>query len=90
MLSTGLASEETRYKSYSSLQKRLFVIRSQGRARCIAFYTHRVAAGPAEDVKELVEESLDLNAYLSKNSVNVFCIRVSGDSMTGAGIFNND
>lgn len=90
MLSTMLASKEARHGSYRSLQKGLFVIRSQGKVGCMAFYTHRVAAGPASDVEELVEESLDLNEYLSKNSANVFCIRVSGDSMTGAGICNND
>ena len=92
MLSTGSASTGSRHKPryYSSLQKGLFAIRFQTKAGGIAFYAHRVAAGPAVDVEELLEQSLDLNEYLSKNSAHVFCIRVCGDSMTGAGIFNND
>lgn len=89
MLSTESASKKV-HRSYRSLQQGFFPICSQGKARWMGFYTHRVAAGPASDIEELVEKSLDLNEYLSKNSAHVFCIRVSGDSMTGAGIFNND
>jgi len=90
MLSTELVSKKVRHRSHRSLEQALFVMRSRSRAGWIGFYSHRVPAGPASDVTELVEQTLDLNEYLSKNSANLFCIRVSGDSMTGAGIFNND
>jgi DNA polymerase V len=36
------------------------------------------------------EERLDLNRYLVKHPASTFYVRVSGDSMTGAGINPND
>ena len=64
-------------RSYKYLKEGCFVIR-RAQVGWLAFYTHRVAAGPASDVEELVEQSLDLNAYLGKNAESTFCIRVSG------------
>ena len=42
---------------------------------------------PADDYKE---EKLDLNKYLIKNPVATYFVRVSGDSMIGAGIHSGD
>ncbi len=74
---------------YNHLKMGCFVIRSN-HSGLIAFYSRRVAAGMPSDVEDIVEQQLDLNEYLSQNSDSVFCIRVEGDSMIGAGIYNND
>ena len=53
-------------------------------------YESQVCAGfpsPADDYEEC---ALDLNAYLIRNRAATFFVRVSGDSMTGAGIFSGD
>jgi DNA polymerase V len=42
---------------------------------------------PAEDY---IEGKLDLNLHLVKNPAATFYVRVSGDSMTGAGIHSGD
>ena len=42
---------------------------------------------PAEDHMEL---GIDLNRYLIKNPISTFFLRVSGNSMNNAGIYNND
>ena len=46
----------------------------------------RVAAGFPSPAEDYVEGRLDLNRYLIKHPVATFYVRVSGDSMTGAGI----
>lgn len=56
----------------------------------IPLFNEPVAAGfpsPAEDYQE---EGLDFNKYLVKHPAATFCVRVSGPSMTGAGIFPGD
>tara|TARA_B100000700_G_scaffold141762_1_gene157751 strand:- start:3195 stop:3638 length:444 start_codon:yes stop_codon:yes gene_type:complete len=42
---------------------------------------------PAEDYMEL---GIDLNRELIKHPISTFFLRVSGNSMTNAGIYNND
>jgi DNA polymerase V len=42
---------------------------------------------PADDY---IENTLDLNDYLIDNPVATFMMRVSGDSMIGAGIYDKD
>jgi DNA polymerase V len=53
-------------------------------------FTNNINAGfpsPAEDYED---RKLDLNEHLVKNNAATFFVRVSGDSMTGAGIFPGD
>ncbi|HPE56960.1 MAG TPA: translesion error-prone DNA polymerase V autoproteolytic subunit [Bacteroidales bacterium] len=53
-------------------------------------YSFRIPAGfpsPAEDFKE---NTLDLNDYLIKNKSATFLVKVTGTSMEGAGIFDED
>jgi len=53
-------------------------------------FSSRVTAGfpcPAED---FIEGSLDLNRHLIDHPAATFFLRVSGDSMTGAGIYADD
>jgi len=49
-----------------------------------------VAAGFPSPAENSIEQKLDLNCHLIKNPAATFFLRVSGDSMQGAGIHNND
>jgi len=58
--------------------------------RLFPLATESISAGfpsPAEDYLEL---GIDLNKYLIKNPISTFFLRVSGNSMNNAGIYNND
>ena len=48
------------------------------------------SAGFPSPAENYVEEKLNLNSYLIKNKESSFFVRVSGDSMINAGIFDND
>ena len=52
--------------------------------------TIKVNAGFPSPAENYIEEDLDLNKYLIRNSEATFFTRVSGNSMTEIGIFNND
>ncbi len=56
----------------------------------ILINTIKASAGFPSPAENYIEERLDLNKYLIKNSESTFFIRVSGDSMINAGIRNND
>lgn len=49
-----------------------------------------VKAGFPSPADDFLERKLDLNNYLVPHPAATFLIRVSGDSMVGAGIFDND
>ncbi len=53
-------------------------------------YLSKVAAGFPSPGDNYVERSLDLNEHLVRHKEATFFVRVNGDSMTGAGIFDND
>jgi DNA polymerase V len=53
-------------------------------------YTARPAAGFPAPGDDMVERPLDLNDLLIDNPTATFFVRVSGDSMEGAGIFDGD
>jgi len=46
--------------------------------------------GLSARVEDDMESGLDLNFHLIRNKPATFLMRVSGDAMTGAGIFNGD
>ena len=50
----------------------------------------KVNAGFPSPAENYVEGKLDLNQLLIKNPPATFLVKVSGDSMTGAGIYPND
>lgn len=56
----------------------------------IPFYSSRPAAGFPAPGDDQVENILDINDLVVKNPTSTFFVRVQGDSMTGAGIFNGD
>jgi DNA polymerase V len=49
-----------------------------------------VPAGFPSPAGDYEQESLDLNKFLIKNSAATYFVRVSGDSMLGAGIHSGD
>lgn len=53
-------------------------------------YSSHVPAGFPSPAENYVERTLDLNEYLISNPAATFFVRVSGDSMIGAGIHSND
>lgn len=56
----------------------------------LPFYMSRVQAGFPSPAEDYIEKTLDFNEYLIKNRASTFCMRVHGDSMINAGIFDND
>jgi DNA polymerase V len=53
-------------------------------------YQQPVSAGYPLPAEDYIEGKLDLNLHLVKNPDATFYVRVSGDSMTGAGIHSGD
>lgn len=53
-------------------------------------FSSRPAAGFPAPGDDLVERSLDINAYIVKNPTATFFVRTEGDSMEGARIFSGD
>lgn len=53
-------------------------------------YSAQPAAGFPAPGDDMVERPLDLNDLLIDNPTSTFFVRVSGDSMEGAGIFDGD
>lgn len=53
-------------------------------------YLSCVQAGFPSPADDYVEKALDLNEHLIENPSATFFVRVSGDSMIGAGIHNGD
>ncbi|MGB8700730.1 MAG: LexA family transcriptional regulator [Thermosynechococcaceae cyanobacterium] len=56
----------------------------------LTLYQQPVSAGYPSPAEDYIEGKLDLNLHLIKNPAATFYVRVSGDSMTGAGIHNGD
>ncbi len=56
----------------------------------LAFFTSRVEAGFPSPADDYLEGTLDLNEHLIRHPAATFFLRVSGDSMTGAGIYPGD
>lgn len=58
--------------------------------REIALYSSQPAAGFPAPGDDQIEKMLDINDLVVENPASTFYVRVSGDSMIGAGIFDND
>lgn len=56
----------------------------------IPFQNSLVAAGFPSPADDFLEEPINLNRLLIKHPSSTFFLRVSGDSMVGAGIFDKD
>jgi len=49
-----------------------------------------ISAGFPSPAEDYIELGIDLNKYLIKNPISTFFLRVSGNSMNNAGIYNDD
>jgi len=56
----------------------------------LPLHSHSVAAGLPASVDSNIDETLDLNAVLTKDPHRSFCVRANGDSMIEAGIDDGD
>ena len=56
----------------------------------IPLVNEAVSAGFPSPAEDYIELGVDLNKYLIKNPISTFFLRVSGNSMNNAGIYNND
>ena len=56
----------------------------------LPFYIHKVGAGFPSPATDYIEDDVDLNTHLIKNSPATFIIRVQGKSMTNVGIYDGD
>lgn len=56
----------------------------------LPFYATHVPAGFPSPALDHVEHKLSLDSLLDIQAPHTYIVTVSGDSMTGAGIFNND
>ena len=56
----------------------------------LPFYIHKVGAGFPTPATDYIEDDVDLNTHLIKNSPATFIIRVQGKSMTNVGIYDGD
>jgi len=56
----------------------------------ISLFAERVAAGFPSPADDYLEGQLDLNKYLIRHPAATFFVRVTGDSMIGAGIHSGD
>lgn len=56
----------------------------------LPYFEAKVSAGFPSPAADYEENQLDLNRHLVKNPAATFFVRVSGDSMTGAGINDGD
>ena len=54
------------------------------------FFLHKAGAGFPSPATDYIEEDIDLNACLIKNSPATFIIRVQGKSMNSVGIYDGD
>jgi len=56
----------------------------------LPFYAWRVPAGFPSPCDDHLESSLSLDALMDIRAPHTYLVRASGDSMTGAGIFDGD
>lgn len=61
-------------------------------SRCyrLNLYQQPVAAGFPSPAEDHIDKKLDLNRHLVHNPAATFYVRVTGDSMIGAGIYSGD
>ena len=56
----------------------------------VTLFSSSVPAGFPSPADDHVENPLDLNEYFIRNPAATFCVRATGESMTGAGIYPGD
>lgn len=59
-------------------------------AQLLPLYSHKVVAGFPSPADDFIEDRLDLNEKLAPNHSSTFLLKVQGESMRDAGIFDGD
>ncbi len=67
-----------------------FLAPGPGRELLLNLYAQPISAGFPSPAEDFLEQSLDLNDYLVRNKAATFLVRVNGNSMVNAGIFDGD
>ena len=73
----------------ANLVKEIMLFITEGKQTCPLYASH-VKAGFPSPAEDYAEQHLDLNTHLIQRPAATFFLRVSGDSMINAGIFNGD
>ena len=56
----------------------------------LPLFDYSISAGFPSPAEDYLEQSLDLNELCIKHPAATYLVKVSGESMTGVGIFNGD
>ena len=67
-----------------------FLAAGSERESLLGLYAQPISAGFPSPAEDFLEQRLDLNDYLIRNKAATFLVRVKGDSMLNAGIFDGD
>jgi DNA polymerase V len=71
-------------------QQMISVPNSNAKQLLTPLYSHKISAGFPSPADDHIEQTLDLNQHLITHPVSTFFLKVSGDSMIGAHIQEND
>jgi DNA polymerase V len=85
LLDDRVASRSIRSSDVDVLQLAETLSRSS-----VTLFSSSVPAGFPSPADDHVENQLDLNEHFIRNPAATFCVRATGESMTGAGIFSGD
>ena len=80
----------TKYISLQSTRVTATAAAGRGAPAAYPFFVSQPAAGFPAPGDDMVEQPLDINDLLVDHPEATFYVRVSGDSMEGAGIFSGD
>lgn len=69
---------------------KIYSVAENGKLQSYKLFSTKIEAGFPSPADDYIEGQLDLNEYLVKNPPATFFVRVSGESMIGAGIHPND
>ena len=72
------------------MQHGSIIMPARERALRLPLFVETVSAGFPSPADDYIENKLDLNSYLVKHPAATYFVRVSGDSMIGAGIHAGD
>ena len=56
----------------------------------LPFFVSKIQAGFPSPADDFMDNRLNINDYVIKNPLSTYYVKVSGDSMIGAGIFSGD
>ena len=85
-----MSQKDKKYININHLQLIGKAIEVNTQPLSVPLYLSRISAGFPSPADDYVETALDLNKFLIKNPPATFMVKVSGDSMTNAGIDHGD